>query len=215
MGLVSNGDFSKIIAIKRYDLEYVWMSDDKGISFHLICYNELNFWGNLCASRDLQIMVLTDAKTLNSHVSQDHGVTWSQIFCDEKPNGDFKISVNGSVNACAVSYDGNSMALGFTGGSLYVINNCVLSEDESCEAKWRPQNTTSGEHDTKGVALSKDGKHFYSVDASTMEIASGQLYYYSTPSPTASPTPLIPTIYVPTIWSPSPFPTKSPSKQSK
>jgi hypothetical protein len=145
------------------------------------------------------------------------GKTWQQIFCHQKPDGDEKIKFNGTVNACAVSYDGYSFALGFTGGDLYVIHDCSPADDiKSCEASWRPQNTTiTGDHDTRGVALSIYGSHFYSVDAGTMEIASGVLEASPTPDPTSLPTPSIPTIYIPTIWSPSPYPTSKPSGPTK
>ena len=73
IGIVSNEDFSHIIAIKKYTFDYVWKSTDKGVTFKLICNNERNEWGNLCSSRDLSVLVLTDAKTLNSHVSEDYG----------------------------------------------------------------------------------------------------------------------------------------------
>lgn len=209
MGIASNEDFSHIVAIKKYTFDYVWKSSDKGVTFKLIANNEKNEWGDLCASRSLSVLVLTDYNTLNSHVSVDYGQTWHQIFCHQGPSGDERILVNGTVNACSVSYDGASFALGFTGGDLYVIHNCQPADDQAqCESYWRSQNTTiDSYHDTRGVALSVDGTHFYSVDGSTMEIASGELYKY----PTFSPTPLIPTVYIPTIWSPSPFPTKKPT----
>jgi hypothetical protein len=212
IGVVSNEDFSHIVAVKQYNFDYVWMSKDYGVTFKLICNNERNEWGQLCASRDLSVMILTDAKTLNSHVSEDYGKSWQQIFCHQKPNGEEKIVKNGTVNACAVSYDGKSFALGFTGGDLYVIHNCAPADDKyQCEESWRPENTTvTGSFDTRGISLSQYGTHFYSVDAATLEIASGELYGY----PNTSPSPSITTIYIPTIWSPSPYPSPSPTRKT-
>ena len=105
----------------------------------------------------------------------DMGTTWTQIYDGE----DLDSSV--TVNSCAVSadsYEGSSkeveLALGFTGTSMKAVFKCnPHSERAHCADRWIDTGDKDTDANTFSVALSQDGKYFYSVDSTTMKISIG------------------------------------------
>ena len=83
-----------------------------------------------------------------------------------------------TVNACSVAAsndeddDNDSIALdlGFTGQSMKVALDC---NEDTCSDEWDDTGDSDGDADTYSVALSSDGKYFYSVDSKTSKIAIG------------------------------------------
>ena len=176
IGLASNADASYIVGIiGPASLEYAWLSTDGGASFSILANEETRTWGCMGHSRDLSRMIITDVDTINTHVSVDYGQTWFQIYCGECQQVDY--TQIGYAN-CAVSGDGLSYALGFQGGQLEVVHDCDPNVDGTHECKdfWETQDavSTSDVWDTAGTAFSYDGTYFYTVDASTLLVASGK-----------------------------------------
>ena len=175
IGLLSNEDGSWVVGAVSQDREYAWASSDGGKSYKCINNEESNAWGSLAGSKNLQTMILTDRGTKNVHISQDYGYTWTQIY-----NG-ANLAASVSINACSVSadsyeYDDNliNLAIGFSGSSMEVVTKCNShTEHEHCEDQWTETGDSDSDADTYSVALSGDGKYFYSVDSTTMKISIG------------------------------------------
>ena len=175
IGLLSNDDGSWIVGVIRHKLEYTWASSDGGATFTCINDEEINDWGDLCGSKNLATMLMTDSVSKNVHISVDYGYSWTQVY-----NG-ASLDDSVTINSCAVSKesfeDGSdddtiTIALGFTGTNKKVVVDCEPHVDKNhCAESW--EDTGDEDVDTYGVALTGNGKFFYSVDASTMKVASG------------------------------------------
>ena len=172
MGLVSNEDGSWVVAIIKHTMKYVWASDDGGKTFFNINKEEKNEWNCLAASKDLNTMMLTDDVSRNVHISFDLGYSWTQVYKGQYLDDDI------TVNACAVAaYSGESdddddisLALGFTGQSMKVAYDC---NHDTCLNEWKDTGSSNSDADTFTVALSGNGKYFYSVDSKTSKISIG------------------------------------------
>lgn len=173
IGLLSNEDGSWIVGVIRHKLQYAWASDDGGKTYKCINDEEINDWGVVCGSKNLQTMMMTDTVSKNVHISVDYGYTWTQIYS----GADLDDSI--SINSCAISansYEGTetniNLALGFTGNAMKVVYGCDPHDEfEHCADRW--YDTGNSDSDTYSQALSKNGKYFYSIDSSTMKIALG------------------------------------------
>jgi plastocyanin len=152
---------------------YTWASSDYGKTYICINDEEINDWGVICGSKNLQTMMMTDTVSKNVHVSVDLGYTWTQIY-----NGS-SLDDSVTINSCAVaanSYEGTEtkieLALGFSGTSMKVVYGCDPHDEfEHCADRW--YDTGDSDADTYSVTLSKNGKYFYSIDSTTMKIAIG------------------------------------------
>jgi len=174
VGLVASTDFGMVSAVKYTNEYYFHNSSDGAVTFSTVGYDENGSlrWGSLCGSADLSTMLLTDVKTRNVHVSRDYGANWFQAFNAES----FKLSDSVTLNACAVSSDGNAYAIAFTGAKIYTVFNCPdPATEKQCGGLWVEQDSASstGVFDTAGLAFSQDGGLFFSVDATNEEIAVG------------------------------------------
>jgi hypothetical protein len=172
-GIVTNSDFSTILAIKHYSMDYAWHSKDKGKTFSLICRNELNKWGNVCASRDLETIMITDAVTKNAHVSTDKGHSWAQIF-----NSHMELHSNATTNGCSISWDGYTFGLAYSSADTYISHGCNPDDDYyHCRDTWIHQEIykKSKDYHTTGIAISKFGKYFYTVDSTKNEIVRAEM----------------------------------------
>ena len=175
IGLVSNEDGTWIVGAVSQDMEYAWASSDGGKSYKCINDEESQNWGCLAGSENLKTMILTDKVTKNVHISEDYGFSFTQVF--NGANLDEKVT----INACAVSSDSYekddeliNLALGFSGSSMEVITKCnAHTEKYHCEDQWQETGDSDSDADTYSVALSSDGKYFYSVDATSMKISIG------------------------------------------
>ena len=175
VGIVSNQDGTWIVGVIKHKMKYVWASSDGGATYSCINDEEINDWGCLCASKDLQTMMLTDTVSRNVHISMDYGYTWTQIYDGEDQDSSV------TVNSCAVSansYEGSdtniALAVGFTGTSMKVVFKCSPhTELAHCADRWIDTGDDDTDADTFSVALSQDGKYFYAVDSNTMKISIG------------------------------------------
>jgi len=175
-GVATNSDFSVVIAVRRYSENYTWHSTNKGRTFTLICSDELNKWGQLCASRDLETMMLTDSKTKNVHVSMDQGYSWSQIF-----NSDDSLHSNATVMACSISPDGYTFGLAFKDADTYISHGCDPAVDiVHCRDSWIHLEVYSNpkDYDSSGIALSNFGDYFFTVDSTKNEIVRAEKTSY-------------------------------------
>ena len=174
IGIVSNSDFTMVSASK-YSLDYYFHnSSDGAVSFDSIASTESNDleWGCLAGSIDLSTMIITDVKTRNVHVSRDYGNNWYRAFNAQTS----KLQDSVTINACAVSKEGNAYALGFSGYQTLTVFNCPdPTEYKECNHLWVSQYNASstGVFDTQSISLSQDGARFFSVDATNKQITVG------------------------------------------
>ena len=173
MGIVSNEDGSWMVAIIKRTMKYVWASSNGGKSWKLINGEGKNEWGCLSGSKDLNTMMLTDTASRNVHISFDYGYSWTQVYKGEYLDDHI------TVNACSVAAysdedddDSNniSLALGFTGQAIKVALDC---NSNTCSNEWDDTGDSDDDADTLTVALSANGKYFYSIDSKTSKIAIG------------------------------------------
>jgi len=175
IGLLSNEDGSWIVGVIRHKLQYAWASSDGGITYTNINDEEINNWGVLCGSKDLTTMMMTDTSSRNVHISEDYGYTWTQIYNGE--DNDESVTLN-SCAVAADSYEDSDtdieLAIGFSGTSMKVVYGCdPHTETAHCADRWYDTGSSDSSAATYSVALSKDGKYFYSIDASTMKVSIG------------------------------------------
>jgi len=116
VGIVSNSDFTLVAASKYTNLKYFHTSSDGGVTYQYFKYTESGElkWGSLCGSNDLSVMLITDVKTRNVHISDDYGEIWYRAF-DAK---DYKVQGDVDITSCAVSSEGNAWREG--AGDMYL-----------------------------------------------------------------------------------------------
>ena len=179
-GVSASDDFSHLLAITYTGCGYVYHSSDDGATWRRTDDDETCKlkWGCLAASADAQTVLITDVQTKNVHASSDFGETWYQVF---KASAS-KLQESVTINTCTVSADGTAFAIGFTGSQLRTTYNCDFANSNkdkhwngNCDWQTQDAASTSGFFNSTGVAFSSDGGLFFSADASTLEVATGEL----------------------------------------
>lgn len=170
IGIASNSDFSNIVAIVQTSDDYSYGSTDGGKTFKVLANNEENSWSCFSASRNLEVMIITDENSRNTHYSVDGGYNWKQLYDGA--------GMTATYQSCAVSGDGLSFGLGWSGYPMEIEHGCDASSDrEHCHDSWVTQRhgSSTGSFDTRSMSFNLDGTILFAVDGNNKEIVVGSL----------------------------------------